>query len=1210
MIARAKSVGWRILVSRSNISNLQLLTWGCAVPERMPVNDDDDEEDESEEEPDETLEHDAEGEEEPPAESSEQPSSPSIAAGSPPSTYKQELVVDTSPEISPNVPPSPSSIIALSTPATGTQPPISAASPTVTYPMRLSRSPSAGEALEFDDSRPIADSTPKRGAWETLKSITRTGSSSGRRSRTNSINARDRRYNTDSSVSRESGVSQASANGKPDRGDVSPGVFALQQAQPPLMQTPSASTSILSLSPHTAPPGGVSPVPPASSADLLKYTDSKLFPFPGMRQLEEQRNRAKGINPSASVPDVTSPVGLGIEFVPSTSSSNTAGRERKLSHQASDTRLVTKYDVHSPPPLSTALSSASQTDYFNVQATPTAPSGNGSLRLPMNLEGVKKWKKKLWSPSSSATPNPAPPSSPIPDRRPAASKKPSLSDLLKNRKEQELSTGWEDIGSDTSRTPTSAPNGHFGRPAPDESVANEPHVVSNGHAIRSLTPTTNQLPPHDPDFVAEGNGSPSHMYIVPDFSPSFCQPEPPSSTTPDPQSSLDDFPTHSTSESFSSTASSSQHSPDHVHSEPSQSNIVMERLDEVLGRGSKSSLWPTAIDDPPRKLVLCSPILQVASANTVKDRFLFLFNDILVIAKPILHDHDALLDTSKPDPSDRKFIVKSVVRLQELKIRADRDDPRSKSSTHPNSMKHTVIRKFVNQFKQDPDEAVLAFWEHMDTRDDPAAMGQLMFRTLDLDRAVLGEYLSRRASRLALKAYIDSFGLTGMRIDKAMRVFLLSIAVPPKLLGQGSTLEYLLDAFASRWYEANAGIVAYDKDLAVRLVRATAQLNEVMHSGVAHEPGITGYPRRNITSRDFVDAFRRFDPRCLVPDELLDKIYASIRRERLSQARVAGPGQPSDIPITIKKALPPRLTYRIQSEPIILRIPQPDTQLTIQLFGQDLVFDPPVLTFSRSAEASFRVTGTSLGPKSIIMWRSGPTALLYSGLPLSTPVVVERAFMRNTFQMAFTNHVGAKRKYMFSLDDPLMRHQWTVSLKRQIDIASSPAPAEGLGASSERHKGNERLAFRVLQETLIGPEFMDTSSRQTNAVNQALARLNSSMPPHRHGKAPVSAGSPKANGVGSSRIDASVFHVRSKSRSKVYHRHGPGKMELELSDNTDFSNDDEPYFRGSSTEPQRLECRVWNGRDLQMICRQNSSIPSALAYLQVEPTDRLNGSAS
>jgi serine/arginine repetitive matrix protein 2 len=96
-----------------------------------------------------------------------------------------------------------------------------------------------------------------------------------------------------------------------------------------------------------------------------------------------------------------------------------------------------------------------------------------------------------------------------------------------------------------------------------------------------------------------------------------------------------------------------------------------------------------------------------------------------------------------------------------------------------------------------------------------------------------------------------------------------------------------------------------------------------------------------------------------------------------------------------KRPIPTRLTYRLQSEPIIVRIPQADPSLTIHLHGDELIFDPPYLVFTCSAEASFRITGTALGFKTVSLSRSGPSALLYSGLPLSSPIVIERSFMRN-----------------------------------------------------------------------------------------------------------------------------------------------------------------------------------------------------------------------
>ncbi|KAJ2958449.1 hypothetical protein NUW54_g14538 [Trametes sanguinea] len=86
-------------------------------------------------------------------------------------------------------------------------------------------------------------------------------------------------------------------------------------------------------------------------------------------------------------------------------------------------------------------------------------------------------------------------------------------------------------------------------------------------------------------------------------------------------------------------------------------------------------------------------------------------------------------------------------------------------------MRHPAIRTFVQQFAKEPDHAVSSLMNKAGPRDD-VALGQLLFRAVDLDRARLGEFLARRSSKTALKAYVDSFGLTGLRIDKALRVFL------------------------------------------------------------------------------------------------------------------------------------------------------------------------------------------------------------------------------------------------------------------------------------------------------------------------------------------------------------------------------------------------------------------------------------------------------
>ena len=1115
-----------------------------------------------------------------------------------------EIETETSPEQHPEtIPPSPST--ALSNTASVARASDDSGSPHP-YPARLSvasriqsdRSP-LNTDFELDDQPrgATAENTLRRtdstSTWEKVKNTFSRSTSNGRRSRTNSFARRD---NTESSVSRDSGASVGSA--KINKGD-SPGTFTYQQTQQQLH--PSASASVLSLSP--TPRSATSPIPPASTVDLHKYQDSKLFPFPGIKKLEEQRNRARGMSISLSTPDI-SLAASAEEAAQSSSSSGTPaqtperGRERKLSHHPSDSHLLAKYKNASSPQISATPSTSSQVDYFSIGSR--APQQNTLVnKLPTNREGVRRWlsAKKIFpsvsqppvtSPSAPSPVSPPIASPPIVDIRPSpVTKKPSLSDLLRARKETNLSADWEEAGSEKSRTPTSISgpvllNKQFG-PAENKEYSNRtPNGSIAAQSDNEKTPKPRKVLPH----FDVASPRPYIADILPDPSP----PEQPTSTTPDPLSSVSDYPERSTSASSSNTSSQYSHYRTTIHKVPSQGGVVLQRLDDMLGRGSRSPMWASAIDDPPRKLCLSSPVLQVVNSNTVKDRFLFLFNDMLVIAKPIVQDPESLMDSSRPNPMDRKFIVKSAVLLRELKFSADREETHKKTNSISGSPRNPIIRTFVLQFAKDPDHAISSLFEKAGRAVDNVALGQFLFKNLELDRAQLGDYLSRRTSKTVLKAYVDNFGFTGLRVDKALRVFLLSLNVPERTAHTYaySPLDALLDSFASRWFEANAGIVAYDKELSFRLVRAVVQLNEVLHGGIAQEPCITGYPRRNITSRDFLEAFRRYDGRGLATDELLSNIYESIRRERLSQARNPAIGGPADVVIVVKRPPPSRVTYAVQSEPIVLRIPQADPQLNIQLYGQGLKFDPPVLTFAKSSEASFRVTGTALGSKTMIMSRSGPNAILYTGLPQSSSVVVERAFMRNTFNLAFLNHQGVRRRYMFSVDDPLIRHQWTVSLKRQIDIAQANHFSPAFVGAQEFHRAAERIAFKVLQEALMNPDPQRPLTRSASPRSPYVSSVFANEQRH-------ALQSDLRNGNRNS-------HVRSKSRSRVYHKHGAGRFELDLTqssyssyDSTDGDENSRVASKGDCDS--RSEGRLWSARDLELHCQQSSSIALVLSYV-------------
>ena len=879
--------------------------------------------------------------------------------------------------------------------------------------------------------------------------------------------------------------------------------------------------------------------------------------------------RNKALNASATSPDGLTSVFTDRPLLSTTSSSSgqskDAIRERKLSHQASDSKLLLKYQGNTPlaPAVAVSHSTASHLDYLSSTAASSTP--NLTNKLPTTREGVKKWLRKFSVNSNSNTHQD--------HKSPEAIKKPSLSELLGRRDAVEIiSDVDEEKQQEEIRAPTSASTNTL-----------------KGQTFSRDESRDFDAPQSSPDDITSPyryNQTFSHPYEHgsdlrhSSMPPPSSSQDPVSSTTPDPASSADESADRSLSHSSHASQSSlgSVYSPvaENPGREIARASEILERIDQILRSDELNRLWSSAIYNPPRRQLLSSPMLQVVNANIVKDRFLFLFTDVLVIAKPILPPRDSLIDNPnpRPYPPDRMFMVKNVVHLRDLKINVDRDDEPHQLTSAVIAQRPEFLRRFISEFSDNPEKAVAKVIDLRASR-GYQTLGRLLVQLPELNRVKLGEYLSNKNSRNALKAYIDAFGFAGLPIDTALRIFLLSIHIP----ANPNVLEAFLDTFASRWYEANAGVIAFDRDLAVRLARAIVRLNEALHSNITQEPGFLPFSPHVVISRDFVDAFRAHDVRRLVPDSMLEGIYRSVRQEKLCQAR-----KPTNtrlaIPISLKRSLPSRITYKRQSEPIVVRIPQSDPKLVVRIYGQDLTFEPSELTFAKSSEASFRITGTSLGPKTVILTCAGPEAPNYSGLPLSTSVVVERAFMRNTFQIAFLNPSGEKRKYMYSVDDPVIRHEWTSSLKRQMEVARSGlgGPVGDVGPTSEQmlvYRAAEELSFKVLQDTLLSRD-MNGSTELTAGSHSSLMRQRNPISP-----TPFTA--------------SSKVYPRSQSRSQMY-RLGAGKHEQELSNGngTNMTSQLDDFTRELNGD-----VRLWTSAELETLCQQNSAIAHVLSLLQV-----------
>ncbi|KAG9050490.1 hypothetical protein FS837_004984 [Tulasnella sp. UAMH 9824] len=865
--------------------------------------------------------------------------------------------------------------------------------------------------------------------------------------------------------------SGSSANGKqPDSSRES----AASQNSVTNLATPlnaTASSSALSLpAPVTVPPprGGVSPVPPASVADLARYADQKLNPFPGLAKLQEEKKQLEG-KPAAPKPGP----------VMKTPSPPAEGGARSLSRNGS---------LKAPAPAERA-------------ATP----GGSSQK-----DGVRKWfSTKGWLGSSQA--EPTQPAAPVVEIVPPGTamkppeSKPSLAESYSSNLTSDSATERED--SSRSR-PTHKGKPHDNMTAPTLELGAE----LPGQQESFMSETTSETPP-----VATPMSN--------DFPPipmAHAQPLQPSP--------------HPSAHSFSSSAARENA----ARLEERRTNLILQKLDSILEHAAKDPTRSNVMDQPPRKLLLMSKAFQVIDKNTIKDRYLFLFTDILVIAKPVDEDHGR--DTSKA-ALDQMFAVKSIVELAKLDFDPSRDGDSTTLGADFN--RHPSIRSFVQRFANNPDQALKAFLEKTKLKDDPLTVANLLFRTIDLDRAQLGEYLSRKTNKAVLKTFIDRFGFAGVRIDNALRAFLLSIRIP----NDAALLEHMLITFAGRWFEANTGVAAYDKETAARLVFAMMQLNDALHSDLDSDISLAGgvfsFPNRDISSRDFIDAVRIWDRGKEVPDETLEKIYKSIKSEKLAQA--ADPSVPLREAIISPANMPPRLTTRIPSDVITIQIPAPDPDFGVYLQGQDLLFEPSFLSFAQSNEMSFRVIGNALGTKTAIFARTGANANLYTGIPLSKTFAVERPFMRHTFKVSFTNHAGLARKYLFSVESRTDHVNWSSTLEKQIAKCRTEMPAAVGPVSPKVRRAAEAVALRVLRDALIVPD--------ENAKGDSGGRGG---PPSRNGAGFAGFGRRPGSGNAAGREETGV--------------NGGG-------------------FGGRGTAK--------SGQDLLLIVQQNSLIPLVLSFLNV-----------
>ncbi|CAG8676101.1 2988_t:CDS:2, partial [Racocetra fulgida] len=436
----------------------------------------------------------------------------------------------------------------------------------------------------------------------------------------------------------------------------------------------------------------------------------------------------------------------------------------------------------------------------------------------------------------------------------------------------------------------------------------------------------------------------------------------------------------------------------------------------VSSSGKSASL----VENQPRKLLLQSPMQQIMNSSSVQDRYLFLFNDLLIIAKPI----NANSQKNHVSTTEKLYQVKHIIGMHQiiqiaLTMQEDRDAALINKTP---KREPSVMATFSRKFSTDPHGAIVDMLERRHIKNDPVHIAAFLFKKSELS-----------------------------------------------------------------------------KQMSIKLTFAMLDLNCGLHErhNSMYNQNVKNAKRTDfITLQDFVNRFRReSDQFCLVPDELLEKIYYSIYEDKLVFAWDDTLEDISpQIPIKLHPARwPTRLTLLTPSDPITITIPHPDPHFAIRLHGQDLIFDPPLLDFTHTNSCTFTITGKTLGLHSMVLIKSGARCRNYINLPSTKIVLVERAFMKWTFQISFITDNGMIRKYHFSVDSQERRRTWVESIR--TNVLEEKLRSNSLTSQVDPTKAAEAVALRILKDTLIPSEnaireFTDTIKDRSSSATNVLENIS------------------------------------------------------------------------------------------------------------------------
>ncbi|ORX60210.1 hypothetical protein BCR36DRAFT_579664 [Piromyces finnis] len=510
------------------------------------------------------------------------------------------------------------------------------------------------------------------------------------------------------------------------------------------------------------------------------------------------------------------------------------------------------------------------------------------------------------------------------------------------------------------------------------------------------------------------------------------------------------------------------------------------------------------IEYEPRKFLYKGRVWQVINSSQAKDRCLFLFNDILIITKPI----------KNPGDNTFKYQTKSVLECKRLK--STLREERMSLYEYSRYFSHPAIIQAIHRFATNHIKALREIIEQNLLPCTPDSISYFLHCAPNLSKRQIGCFLGLLEHTDILESYLTDFPFRLLSIDESFRLLLQSITLPQDALA----LDHLLEVFSKKWYEENRKHININLATTLRIVYSILELNASIHDQPIHSENTSPVKDTHIiTLNKFISNFTNVDGTCSAPPEFLTHIYKNIEKEQLETSTdireerktftlsyynhrnpsVKHMSYGSKNAQQLTTLFPSRLSQRETSDYITITIPEPDPNIQIQIFGQDLRIEPSVLHFRNSNKAQFRVRASkSQGRKLVMFYKLGSNATKYYSLEPKC-IVIEPAFLRYSFGMEYfepfpdnssvssrsSQRRSRRKRYLFAVKEKNSKEEWLKNLE-PVTI-----PKEKFSMSNYPKKKRRRRRSSVCS-SIVEPSILEETNESFSDLGSISGELYNS----------------------------------------------------------------------------------------------------------------------